>query len=48
MAQVRLPVRRGDWLRARLTSVYGPLVRWRAPLVLLAMVQGAANRWGGH
>ena len=41
MAQVRLPVRRGDWLRARITSVYGPLVRWRAPLVpLLAMGQG--------
>jgi len=41
MAQVQLLVRRGDWLRARITSIRCPLVRWRAPLgPLLAMGQG--------
>ncbi len=41
MSQVRLLVGRGDWLRARFTSIRHPLARWRAPLApLLAMGQG--------
>ena len=41
MAQVRLLVRRRDWLRARITGIRSPLVRWRAQLApLLAMGQG--------
>ncbi len=43
MAQVRLLVRRGDWLRARITDIRRPLVGWRTPHVplvpLLAMDQ---------
>lgn len=43
MAQVRLLVRRGDWLRTRITDIRRPLVGWRAPLrplgPLLAMDQ---------
>jgi RNA polymerase sigma-70 factor, ECF subfamily len=43
MAQVRLLVRRRDWLRAhlRIISIRRPLARWRASLVpLLAMGRG--------
>ena len=41
MAQVQLPVRRGDWLRARFTSIRRPLASWSAPLgPLLAMGHG--------
>ncbi|HEU4783425.1 MAG TPA: RNA polymerase sigma factor, partial [Ktedonobacterales bacterium] len=53
MAQVRLLVRRGDWLRARITDIRRPLVRWRTPHIplvpLLAMdrsgeISGAAHQ----
>ncbi len=41
MAQVRLLVGRGGWLRVRITDIRRPLARWRAPLApLLAMGQG--------